>query len=50
MECGLAYLIERELGRDGSAYAARIRRLCARPQMQKPGLVTRFGYEGLLYD
>jgi hypothetical protein len=50
VEAGLAYLIERELGRDGSPYAEQILQLWRRPEYQKPGLTHHFGWNGLLYD
>jgi len=50
MESGLAYLIERELGRDGKPYAERILALWRQPKWQKPGLLRHFGWQGLLYD
>jgi hypothetical protein len=50
MECGLAYLIERELGRDGSAYAEKVRRAWAAPAVAKDWPNAHFGYHGLLYD
>ena len=50
MEAGLAFLIERELGRDGSAYAAKVLDLWRQPQWQKAGLARHFGWQGLLYD
>lgn len=50
MESGLAFLIERELGRDGSAYAQRILDIWRQPEWQQPGLKRHFGWQGLLYD
>jgi hypothetical protein len=50
MEAGLAFLIERELGRDGAPYAARVLDIWRQPQWQKPGLARHFGWQGLLYD
>jgi len=50
MEAGLAYLIERELGRDGQAYAEKILAVWRRPEWQVPGLLRHFGWQGLLYD
>ena len=50
MEAGLAFLIERELGRDGAPYAAKVLDLWRRPEFQKPGLAHHFGWQGLLYD
>jgi len=50
MESGLAYLIERELGRDGRPYAERILAMWRQPKWQKPGLARHFGWQGLLYD
>jgi len=50
MEAGLAYLIERELGRDGRPYAEKILELWRQPEWQAPGLLRHFGWQGLLYD
>jgi len=50
MEAGLAFLIERELGRDGSPFAAKVLEIWREPQWQKPGLARHFGWQGLLYD
>jgi hypothetical protein len=50
MEAGLAYLIERELGRDGRPFAELILALWRRPEYQKPGLGRHFGWQGLVYD
>jgi hypothetical protein len=50
MEAGLAFLVERELGRDGRPYAERILDIWRRPEWQKPGLRRHFGWQGLLYD
>ncbi|MEK7406360.1 MAG: hypothetical protein AAB225_14760 [Acidobacteriota bacterium] len=50
MEAGLAWLIERELGRDGRQYAERVLAIWRQPQWQKPGLARHFGWQGLLYD
>jgi hypothetical protein len=50
MEAGLAYLIERELGRDARPYAEKILEIWRRPEWQKPGLNRHFGWQGLLYD
>jgi hypothetical protein len=50
METGLAWLVERELGRDGRPYAESILSLWRQPQWQTPGLTRHFGWQGLLYD
>ena len=50
MEAGLAFLIERELGRDGTPYAAKVLDIWRQPEWQKPGLARHFGWQGLLYD
>lgn len=50
MEAGLAHLIERELGRDGAPYAAKVLDIWRKPEWQKPGLARHFGWQGLLYD
>ena len=50
MELGLAYLIERELGRDGRPYAEKILAMWRQPKWQEPGLRRHFGWQGLLYD
>ena len=50
MEAGLAYLVERELGRDGSRYANKIREMWSQPEWHKPGLARHFGWQGLVYD
>jgi len=50
MEAGLAFLIERELGRDGAPFAAKVLDIWRQPQWQKPGLARHFGWQGLLYD
>ena len=47
MECGLAYQIERELGRDGKAYVEKVRREWAK---DKAWPNAHFGYQGLVYD
>jgi hypothetical protein len=50
MESGLAYLIEKELGRDGKPYAEGILKIWRDPKWQQPGLARHFGWQGLLYD
>jgi hypothetical protein len=50
MEAGLAWLIERELGRDGRPYAEKVFAIWRKPDFQKPGLARKFGWQGLLYD
>jgi len=50
MESGLAYLIEKQLGRDGKPYAEAILAMWRKPEWQKPGLNKHFGWQGLLYD
>ena len=50
MEAGLAWLVERELGRDGRPFAESILAIWRQPQWQTPGLTRHFGWQGLLYD
>jgi len=50
MEAGLAYLVERELGRDGRPFADLVLGLWRRPEYHQPGLARHFGWQGLLYD
>lgn len=50
MEAGLAWLIERELGRDGRPFAEQVLALWRRPEWQTSGLTRHFGWQGLLYD
>jgi hypothetical protein len=50
MEAGLAWLVERELGRDGRPFAEMILSMWRQPQWQTPGLTRHFGWQGLLYD
>ncbi|MBI4873925.1 MAG: hypothetical protein HY822_04745 [Acidobacteria bacterium] len=50
MEAGLAWLVERELGRDGRPFAEQILALWRQPQWQTPGLTRHFGWQGLLFD
>ena len=50
MEAGLAWLIERELGRDGRPYAEKVLAAWRQPVFQKPGMGRHFGWQGLLYD
>ena len=50
MEAGLAWLIERELGRDGRPYAEKVLELWRQPAFQKAGLGRHFGWQGLLFD
>jgi hypothetical protein len=50
MEAGLAFLIERELGRDAAPYAGRVLEIWRQPDWQKKGLAHHFGWQGLLYD
>jgi hypothetical protein len=50
MEAGLAWLVERELGRDGRPFAEMILSIWRQPQWQTPGLTRHFGWQGLLYD
>jgi hypothetical protein len=50
MESALAFLVERELGRDGGRYAQSILDVWRRPEFNKPGLWHHFGWQGLLYD
>ena len=50
MEAGLAWLIERELGRDGNPYAEKVLEMWRQPAFQKPGLARHFGWQGLVYD
>ena len=50
MEAGLAFLIEREMGRDGRTYANKVLDVWRKPEWQKPGLARHFGWQGLLYD
>ncbi len=50
MEVGLAYLVERQLGRDGKPFAEKVLANWRQPQWQQPGLTRHFGWQGLLYD
>ena len=50
MEAGLAWLIERELGRDGRPFAEKVLELWRQPAFQVSGLRRHFGWQGLLYD
>ena len=50
MEAGLAWLVERELGRDPRPFAEMILSIWRQPQWQTPGLTRHFGWQGLLYD
>jgi hypothetical protein len=50
MEAGIAWLVERELGRDGRPFAEQVLSIWRRPEWQRPGLRRHFGWQGLLYD
>ena len=50
MEAGLAWLVERELGRDGKTFAEKVLSIWRQPAWQQPGLLRHFGWQGLLYD
>lgn len=50
MEAGLAWLVERELGRDGRPYAEKVLEMWSQPAWQTPGMTRHFGWQGLLYD
>ena len=50
MNCGLAYLVERELGRDGAPYAAVIVKQWGDGRLISDPAGSHFGYHALAYD